>query len=450
MIRLIYNLLWPVGLLVFLPGYLAKMFRRGGYRRNFGQRLGFYSAESRERLRGKHPTWIHAVSVGEIVIALKLADELRALRPEQKCVLTTTTTTGHAFAEKTTPEWMQVFYAPLDFWPVMRRAFRAIAPQRIILIEAEVWPNLVAEARKREIPVVLANARLSPRSERRFRRFRFFVTPTFRQLDLVCVPSTEDAERWKDLGVKPPRIHAVGNIKYDASISRHSSGEVQQLIKTAIETTRPILFGGSTHRGEERVLIDVFCALQFEFPTLFLVLAPRHVERAGEIEADLRRRNLRSIRRSAASKSAIEWPDCLLIDTTGELREWYNIATIVFIGKSLTAHGGQNPVEAISARKPVIFGLHMENFASLAKGLIEAGGAVCVQNSQELIEESRRLLRDATARGQLVTKALHVIQPHREAAARTAALIEKISRSGLSAASPSQTGRVETLKSHPS
>ena len=164
MIRLIYNLLWPVGLLLFLPGYLAKMFRRGGYRRNFGQRLGFYSAESRERLRGKHPTWIHAVSVGEIVIALKLAEELRALRPDLKCVLTTTTTTGHALAEKTAPEWMRVLYAPLDFWPVMRRALRVIAPQRIVLIEAEVWPNLVAEARKREIPLVLANARLSPRS----------------------------------------------------------------------------------------------------------------------------------------------------------------------------------------------------------------------------------------------------------------------------------------------
>ncbi|PYK74051.1 MAG: 3-deoxy-D-manno-octulosonic acid transferase [Verrucomicrobia bacterium] len=426
MIRLFYNLLWPVGLLLFLPGYLAKMFRRGGYRRNFGQRLGFYSAESRERLRGKHPTWIHAVSVGEIVIALKLADELRALRPDLKCVLTTTTTTGHALAEKTAPQWMQVLYAPLDFWPVMRRAFRVIAPQRNILIEAEVWPNLVAEARNREIPVVLANARLSPRSERRFRRFRFFVTPTFRQLDLVCVPSTDDAERWKNLGVAKPRIHAVGNIKYDASNPRHASGEVQRWIKNAIETTRPILFGGSTHRGEEKILIDVFCALQSEFPNLFLVLAPRHVERASEIEADLRNRNLRSIRRSAAGKGP-EGSDCLLIDTTGELRDWYDIATIVFIGKSLTAHGGQNPVEAISARKPVIFGPHMENFASLAKGLIEAGGAACVQNSRELIQESRRLLRDATAREQLVANALRVIQPHREAAARSAALIEKIS-----------------------
>jgi 3-deoxy-D-manno-octulosonic-acid transferase len=424
MIRLIYNLLWPVGLLLFLPRYLAKMFRRGGYRRNFGQRLGFYSAECRERLRDRHPTWIHAVSVGEIVIALKLAEELRTLRPDLKFVLTTTTTTGHALAEKSVPEWMQVLYAPLDFWPVMRRAFRVIAPQRIVLIEAEVWPNLVAEARKREIPIGLANARLSPRSEQRFRRFKFFVTPTFRQLDLVCVPSSEDAERWKNLGVKSARIHAVGNIKYDVSNPRHSSGEVERLIRT--EAMRPILFGGSTHRGEEKILIDAFCALRGEFPNLSLVLVPRHVERAREIEADLRSCNLRSNRRSAIRNGG-EWSDCLLIDTTGELREWYEIATIVFIGKSLTAHGGQNPAEAMVARKPVIFGPHMENFASLAKELIAKNGAVCVQDLPELIDTSRHLLRDAAAREQLVSNALRVLQPHRGATARTAALIDELS-----------------------
>lgn len=424
MIRLIYNLLWPVGLLFFLPGYLAKMFRRGGYRRKFGQRLGFYSAESRRCLRDKHPTWIHAVSVGEIVMALKLAEELRALRPDLKCVLTTTTTTGLALAEKSVPEWMQVLYAPLDFWPVMRRAFRVIAPQRIVLIEAEVWPNLVTEARKRDIPIVLANARLSPRSEKRFRRFRFFVRATFRQLDLVLVPSSEDAERWKNLGVKSARIHAVGNIKYDVSNPRHPSGEVQRLIKTV--ATRSILFGGSTHRGEEKILIHAFCALRDEFPNLFLVLGPRHVERAREIEADLRSCNLRSSRRSAFGEG-VEWSDCLLIDTTGELSDWYEIATVVFIGKSLTAHGGQNPAEAISARKPVLFGPHMENFASLAKQLIAKNGAVCVQDLPELIDTSRRLLHDAAAREQLVSNALRVLQPHRKATARTAGLIEKIS-----------------------
>jgi 3-deoxy-D-manno-octulosonic-acid transferase len=426
MIRLIYNLLWPLGLLLFLPSYLAKMFRRGGYRKGFGQRLGFYSNACRQHLHGKSLTWIHAVSVGEVVIALKLAEEMRALQPDLKCVLTTTTTTGHALAQKSAPNWLEVLYAPLDFWPVMRRAFRVIAPQRIILIEAEVWPNLVAEATRRKIPIVLANARLSPRSERRFRRFKVFVGPIFRRLNLICVPTTEDAERWKSLGATASQIHPVGNIKYDVSNQPILSDAAQRFRETGIDAARPILFGGSTHRGEEQILADVFSALRPGFPNLFLILAPRHVERANEIEAELRKRHLLSIRQTAAGSQTQEL-DCLLIDTTGELPGWYNIATIVFIGKSLTAHGGQNPVEAIGARKPVIFGPHMENFASLAKQLVAGDGALRVQNSQELMEHTRRLLSSPAEREKLANNALRVIQPHRDAAARTAVFIEKIS-----------------------
>jgi 3-deoxy-D-manno-octulosonic-acid transferase len=272
--------------------------------------------------------------------------------------------------------------------------------------------------------ITLANARLSPRSERRFRRFKFFVGPIFRRLDLVCVPTLEDAERWKNLGAPPPQIHALGNIKYDVFNQPVLSREARRLIEIKIDATRPILFGGSTHRGEEKILADVFCALRPEFPELFLVLAPRHVERVKEVEAELRKRNLRSVR---SSQSPVHASDCLIIDTTGELPEWYTIATIVFIGKSLTAHGGQNPVEAITARKPVIFGPNMENFSSLAQALIAEGGGLRVQNSQELVEQARRLLRDAAERERFTANALRVIQPHREAAARTATFIEKIS-----------------------
>ena len=172
MIRLIYNLLWPVGLLLFLPGYLVKMFRRGGYRKKFGQRFGIYSGDVRARLAESRPTWLHAVSVGEVAVALKLAGQIRALEPELRCVLTTTTTTGFSFARKKAPPWLEVMYTPLDFWPIMRRAFAAIRPARVVLVEAEVWPNLAAEAHARSNPLALVNARLSPRSERRFRHRR--------------------------------------------------------------------------------------------------------------------------------------------------------------------------------------------------------------------------------------------------------------------------------------
>src|SRR5690349_2166736 len=220
MIRLIYNLLWPIGLLFFLPGYFVKMIRRGGYREEFGQRVGIYDRELRTRLSNQRSTWLHAVSVGEVNIALKLANALRALEPNLHCVLTTTTTTGFALARTTAPPWIEVMYTPLDYWPIMRRAFSVIRPARIVLIEAEVWPNLVAAARARRIPLGLVNARLSPRSERRYRRFRFFVAPTFRLLDLVCVPEQRDIERWAGLGVPRNRIQLTGSIKFDPDVAK--------------------------------------------------------------------------------------------------------------------------------------------------------------------------------------------------------------------------------------
>src|SRR6476659_5338950 len=191
------------------------MIRRGGYREKFGQRLGIYDSEVRYRLSNQRATWLHAVSVGEVNIALKLASALRALQLDLHCVLTTTTTTGFALARKTAPPWIEVMYTPLDYWPIMRRAFSVIRPARIVLVEAEIWPNLAAEAHARRIPLALVNARLSPHSERRYRQFRFLVASTFRLLDLVCVPEKEDAGRWTALGVSRDRIRVTGSIKYD-------------------------------------------------------------------------------------------------------------------------------------------------------------------------------------------------------------------------------------------
>ena len=208
MIRLLYNLLFPFALLFFLPGYVVKMLRRGNYREKFGQRLGFYDPATRAKLSAGHQTWLHAVSVGEVMIALKLAAKMKAHEPDLRIALTTTTTTGFALARRQAPEWIEVLYTPLDFWPIMRRAFALIRPRRIVLVEAEVWPNLSALAQQRKIPLALVNARLSPRSERRFRQFRWFVRPYFQKLDLVCVPEENDIARWQSLGVDRDRIRA--------------------------------------------------------------------------------------------------------------------------------------------------------------------------------------------------------------------------------------------------
>ncbi len=428
MIRFLYNLLFPFALLIFLPGYVLKMFRRGNYRANFGQRLGFYDAETRARLPPRGSTWLHAVSVGEVMIALKLAAKMKKQEPALRIVLTTTTTTGHALAFKQAPPFIEVLYTPLDFWPIMRRAFTVIRPSRIVLVEAEVWPNLTAIAHRRKIPLALVNARLSPRSQGRFQRFNFFVRPYFRKLDLICVQEQEDVARWRSLGARPECIYPVGSIKYDPeNVAAHSEIPRAVLDQIGVEPDRPVLLAGSTHPGEEEILGRVFLELRSDFPTLFLLLAPRHVERVPEIASRLRALGLAPSRRSLAGRE-VAAKDCLLLDTTGELRDWYSAATIVFIGKSLSARGGQNPVEAIMAGRPVVFGLHMENFAHLSRALVAAGGALQLKDEASLTSALRELLRDAAKQEQLIRQARGVLDPHRGATERTVQLLEKLPR----------------------
>jgi 3-deoxy-D-manno-octulosonic-acid transferase len=433
MIRFIYNLFWPIGLLCFLPGYLVKMIRRGGYGEKFGQRLGIYDRELRVRLSKQKSTWLHAVSVGEVNVALKLANSLRALEPDLHCVLTTTTTTGFALANKNAPAGIEVMYTPLDYWPIMLRAFAVIRPTRIVLVEAEVWPNLVALAHEGRIPTILVNARLSPRSERRFRRFRFFVVPTFRLLDLVCAQEPDDVDRWVAIGVARDRIRAVGSIKYDPN-GRDQTAEAQETAQTTrvidANQRRPVLFGGSTHRGEEEILARIFLRLRQQFSLLRLFIAPRHVERLREIRAQLAALPLRVALASEVAVDRESDADCFLLDTTGELQRWYRIATIVFIGKSLTAQGGQNPVEPIMAGKPVVFGPHMENFATLAKALVRKNGAIQVRDVDSLEMTIAGLLRDNDARQRLLQNAHDVLSEHHGATARAAVLIHEL-HSGL-------------------
>lgn len=423
MIRFLYNLLYPVGLLFFLPGQISKLTRRGNYRHKFGQRFGSYDREVRARLKSHRVTWIHAVSVGEVTVALKLCAKLRQLDPAFFCALTTTTTTGFQVASGEADDRVEVLYSPLDFWPVMRRAFAAIGPVRVILVEAEVWPNLAAEAHHRRIPLALVNARLSPRSEARFQRFRSLIAPTFRCLDAVCVQEPEDVQRWVALGIPRERIHHLGSIKYDPGDARLPDPPLGVLRSLGFAPADPILFGGSTHPGEEEILAEVFQRLRRDFPTLHLIVAPRHVERTNQIRPQLQRLGLQVALRSEVVADRV---DCLLLNTTGELQSWYGIATIVFMGKSLTARGGQNPVEPILAGRPVLFGPHMENFRTLAKSLVANGGAIQVEDPQVLEEKIRWLLRERDAAARLVANAHAVLAHHRGATERTAELVTKL------------------------
>ncbi|HEY8901370.1 MAG TPA: 3-deoxy-D-manno-octulosonic acid transferase [Chthoniobacterales bacterium] len=432
-LRFFYNLAYPIALVVMLPWLIRRMVQRGKYRHKFGQRFAIYSGRVRVRFRKGGRTWVHAVSVGEVLIAMKLIRRMREREPDRCFVLSTTTSTGFAVANEQRSDWLEPIYNPLDFFLFTRRALNLVRPDQIILVEAEVWPNLVAQARARRIPIALVNARLSPRSESRFRTFRAFTGPIFNQLDAICVQEPEDVARWESLGVNRSRIVHTGSIKFDdaSGSAREPRDFLPILAGLGIPAGAPVLLGASTHKGEEALLGRVYQTLKQELPTLVFVSVPRHAERAAEVRADLEALGMNVVSRSEIRNPEFkiqDSPDVLLVDTTGELRDWYACATVVVVGKSFLAKGGQNPAEPLVAGRPVVFGPHMQNFAILVHGLVLAGGAVQVPDEAALVSALTSLLEDAPAREKIVTKGQQVIASHRGATDRTCEVLAGLRR----------------------
>ncbi len=421
----IYNLFFPLVFVALLPGFLLRMLRRGGYREKFRQRFGRYSPEEQARLARGEWIWLHSISVGETLLALKLARQIREREPGKCIALSVTTSTGFAVAQPHTNDWLEIIYNPLDAPWIVRAALDAVRPVRLIFIEA-IWPNLLAAAKRRGLPVTFL-PRLSPRSAARFRRARFFTGPIFRLLDALAAAEPEDREAWQTLGVEPARLHVTGNAKFDAAAPTGGrTAEFRALLRDlGVPDDAPILLGGSTFPGEERILADALRELRTRWPALFLILVPRHVERAAAILAELEPTGLRLAVRSRLStrNQKPETSDALLVDTTGELRDWYTLATVVFIGKSLTATGGQNPVEPVLAGRPVIFGPHMENFAPIVARWLAGDAAVQVRDAAELRSQLATLFADAPRRAQLAERARAIAAIHSGATERAVGVL---------------------------
>jgi len=422
----LYNLFFPLVFLVLLPGFLLRMFRRGSFREKFGQRLGRYDASDLTRLQAREWIWIHSISVGETFVALKLARAVQALDPGIGILLSVTTSTGFAEARKAAGERLEVIYNPIDFAPITRRALRALRPRQLVFIEA-VWPNLLAQAVQCGIPTAFI-PRVSPRSERRFRRFRALTGPLFRLVDRVCVGEPADIDRWENLGAARSHIVCTGSIKLDqVGTAPARETEFRTLLEAlGVHARTPVIVAGSTWAPEEKILVDLLPALRRETPDLFLILVPRHVERTEEILRQLTPSGLRIVRRSTLPEPSPQRTDVLLVDVTGELRDWYACASAVFVGKSMPGVkevGGQNPGEPAMLGKPIVFGPHMENFASLAAQFLEAGGATSVQTPAELEQGLRGMLASPAPYLERAERLRALLTPHVGAAQRTAALL---------------------------
>lgn len=424
----LYNLLFPFVFTALLPGFLRRMVRRGGFREKFRQRFGSYSARERERFAAGKWIWIHSISVGETRIALKLAQALRQRDPTAQIALSITTSTGYTMARAGAPEWMEVVYNPIDAPNVVRRVLNAIRPAQLIFVEGEIWPNLVAAAWSRGIPIALVDARLSPRSEARIRRFRRWTASIFNLIDTFTISDRTDADRWEKIGVDRAKIHYTGSIKFDESPGSESSASeaLRRLVaRIGIDAGTPVLLAGSTWEPEEIVLAEMTRRLRADHPDLVLVLVPRHVERCPEIARTLTAAGFRVQRRSElsarpAGSREMERTDVLLVDVTGELRDWYSLATVVFVGKSLEMIGGQNPAEPAFSERAMVFGPHMENFASVVQLLLQNDAALQVADAARLEETVHALLADPGRRDRLGKRAREALELHHGAADRVA------------------------------
>jgi 3-deoxy-D-manno-octulosonic-acid transferase len=427
-VRTLYNILFTVGFILSSPYYFMRMRRRGNWQKGFAERFGKYDANLKQAITNRYTLWMHAVSVGEVNACTHLIRALEQRLPNLKVVVSTTTTTGMGELRRKLPTHISKIYYPLDRRHYVIRALSTIRPEAIVLVEAEIWPNFLWRARDQSIPVFLVNARLSDRSYRGYKRFGLLFRPLFRSLTGVGAQNEADAAKLRTLGCRPEAIRVVGSLKYDAAkLDERRLLDVPALLRqVGVKPGAQLLLGGSTHAGEEAILAEQFLRLRSRFPDLFLVLVPRHFERSREVGSELEARGLRYAYRSEIMAQTQFEPgkiECLIVNTTGELKYFYEHATIIFVGKSLAAQGGQNPIEPGALGKAMVFGPHMQNFAEVAREFVEQKGAVQVRDAAELERVLAELLADESRREQLGRNALKVVHENLGAIDRTVDMI---------------------------
>jgi len=427
-VRTLYNILFTVFFVLASPYYFWRMRRRGNWLPGFLQRFGRYEANLKQALTNRHILWLHAVSVGEVNACIHLIRALESRAPNLKFVVSTTTTTGMAELRRRLAPHVSKIYYPIDRRGFVARSLATIHPDAIILFETEIWPNFIWQAKKRGIPLFLANARLSDRSYPRYKRFGFLFRQLFAAFDGVGAQNEREAERLRTVGCRPEAIQITGNLKFDAAIpNEQQTIDVPALLqKLGVNGDTPILLGGSTHDGEEVLLADIAQRLRARLPKLFLILVPRHFERSNEVARQLRSQGVKLAFRTAIEETTQFSPgeiDCLLVNTTGELRSFYEHATVVFVGKSLMAKGGQNPIEPGALGKATVFGPHMQNFTDITHLFLEKGGSVQVRDAQMLEKVLGELLEDRFQRAELGRNALLVVSENQGATDRMVDII---------------------------
>jgi 3-deoxy-D-manno-octulosonic-acid transferase len=419
----LYSLVTLLALVALSPYFLYQALRHNKYVGSFRQRLGYLPVSF--NLDNDQSIWVHAVSVGEVLATRSLIADLRRLYPRLRIFLSTTTLAGQQLARRNVTDVDAVFYFPFDWSFSVRRTLNRVQPRLFVMIETEIWPNLLRECRRRQIATVLVNGRISYRSFPRYQLIRPFFRRVLADIDRFCVQGDEAARRLISLGADPARITITGSLKFDAleGIPTPGRGRERVLRFFRISANRPVLVAGSTLKGEEEAVVRAFNRLRTAGSNPLLVMAARHPERFGEVERLCRQEGLSTVRRTELPIDAEPRADAVVLDTIGELAEVYQIATVVFVGGSLVRAGGHNILEPAVFGKPIVFGPHMENFAEIAETFLANDAAVQVRSDRELETAVVSLMGDPVRRARLSAAARALVDANRGAKDKTLAVI---------------------------
>ena len=418
----LYRLFFPLAFVFFLPGLLIKLIRRPGRKCNYAERFGVFSRDRKEALEKMNgAVWIHAVSVGETNVALSLLKKWIEANPNRKFVFSTTTTTAQEIAWNKVPPGVEVFFCPLDFTPYVNKVLKMIRPSALVILETEIWPNMVALAGKSGAKVILVNGRISDHSARGYCRVRAFFAPVLRQFDRICAQTALDAERFDAVAHGLP-VAVTGNMKFDQIPSADLKGI--DLTEFFEGDFLPVL-ACSTHAPEEKMMLEAFQTARKQHPELKLVIVPRHAERGNEIENQIQNTGLSYYRRTSG-KPLSGKVDCLLADTTGELLKFIRSAEIVLMGKTFCGNNeGQNIIEPAALGKAIVTGPEMRNFKQAFAALSQGHAILNLNTDAELADAIIKLADDPELRRELGTNASKAISAHAGALNKTITILEE-------------------------
>jgi len=406
-----YDIVLVISFLLYAP----VLFLKGKWHAEFKDRLSGLDPSVAQQWQGKECVWIHAVSVGEVLAVLDFVDQIKVKYPKYPLVFSTVTQAGFQLAREKFQGQCHVVYAPLDFSWVVRKYITAIRPKIYISAETEIWPNLFHALHAKNVPIVQINGRISDKSYKGYKFFSFLFKRTLACVDVFCMQSALDAERIQKIGALPERIHVVGNLKFDnipipGAMSRKDLG---------VASKARLLIAGSTHPGEEEILIDAFEPLRKEFPDFRLVIAPRHVERCKEVIKLVQTRGGSALLCSEVSAGIETDPAILILDAVGPLRNLYGLANVVFIGKTLRVGGGQNMIEPVAFGRPTIVGPLVQNFKDVVEIFLKAEALVQIEKAEDLRWKIQELLTLPDWAETLGTNGQRTVQQHQGATSKT-------------------------------